>query len=347
MNSLRREGQQVKGDEMQSAKPNGRQSVGIWKLEIGIFLFALAVNTTAAWFIQRPGYMDAYYYFGGAKRLAQGYGFTELVLWNYLDNPAGLPHPSHLYWMPLTSLAAGVAMIACGRACPDNASLFRAAQAPSIVFASLLPAIAYLIAVNGRRKTEERILADDTSSFISAERPIGVHPSSLSAAFFTIFSGFYFMFWPNTDAFAIYGVVGSLSLLCASLGLAKQSPGWFGLAGVLAGLGHLARADGVLLLLVALYAGSKNKKGALRFLPPPSFFLVCLGYLLITLPWFLRNLAATGSLFAPGGTQALWFRTYNDLFNYPANLNATAYLAQGWGAIVASKWEALIANLQT
>ncbi|MBI3363070.1 MAG: hypothetical protein HY023_18365, partial [Chloroflexi bacterium] len=135
--------------------------------------------------------------------------------------------------------------------------------------------------------------------------------------------------------------------LCASLGLAKQSPGWFGLAGVLAGLGHLARADGVLLLLVALYAGSKTQKGALRFLPPPSFFLVCLGYLLITLPWFLRNLAATGSLFAPGGTQALWFRTYNDLFNYPASLSAAAYFAQGWGAIVAGKWQALIANLQT
>jgi hypothetical protein len=52
-----------------------------------------------------PGYMDAEYYYAGAIRLHEGYGFTQPFLWNYLDEPAGLPHPRipigcrwHLDW---------------------------------------------------------------------------------------------------------------------------------------------------------------------------------------------------------------------------------------------------------
>src|SRR4030066_516223 len=61
-----------------------------------------------------PGYMDAEYYFAGGLRLAQGYGFTEEILWNYLDDPTGLPHPSHVYWMPLTSILAAIGMVLTG-----------------------------------------------------------------------------------------------------------------------------------------------------------------------------------------------------------------------------------------
>ena len=66
-----------------------------------IFLAGLAVNSAAALSATQPGYMDAYYYFGGALQLARGHGFVEPYLWNYLDPVLRLPHPSHLYWMPL------------------------------------------------------------------------------------------------------------------------------------------------------------------------------------------------------------------------------------------------------
>ena len=51
--------------------------------------------------------MDAEYYYAGGIRLAEGDGFTENFLWNYLDNPVGLPHPAFTYWMPFPFSAGG------------------------------------------------------------------------------------------------------------------------------------------------------------------------------------------------------------------------------------------------
>jgi len=85
-----------------------------WRNFLFLFLFALLISGLVAFFQTSPGYMDADYYYAGGVRLAEGQGFTEEILWNYLDNPDGLPHPSHAYWMPLASLAAALGMIITG-----------------------------------------------------------------------------------------------------------------------------------------------------------------------------------------------------------------------------------------
>ncbi|MFN2121495.1 MAG: hypothetical protein ACK2T0_13990, partial [Anaerolineales bacterium] len=64
------------------------------------------LSVAVARFQPFPGYLDADYYFGGGLQLAAGKGFTEPYLWNYLDQPVALPHPSHTYWMPLASMIA-------------------------------------------------------------------------------------------------------------------------------------------------------------------------------------------------------------------------------------------------
>jgi hypothetical protein len=83
----------------------------------------LAVCGAAA-FQHSPGYMDADYYYMGGTRLAGGYGFTEEILWNYLDDPAGVPHPSHGYWMPLVSLLAAAGMLISGKIEFSSALIF-------------------------------------------------------------------------------------------------------------------------------------------------------------------------------------------------------------------------------
>src|SRR5690554_3004982 len=87
-----------------------------------IFLFGLAMQ--AFWGLQlvHPSYMDAYYYATNGQRLAEGYGFTEMIIWQFLDQPESLPTPSHTYWMPLPSLLA-----AAGYRVMDH---FRGAQLP-------------------------------------------------------------------------------------------------------------------------------------------------------------------------------------------------------------------------
>src|SRR5512142_510655 len=77
-------------------------------------LLALLVGIGMAAAIQHPGYTDAYYYFNGGQRLVQGKGLTDAAIWTYIGAPAGLPIPSHMYWMPLTSLVAAGGMLLAG-----------------------------------------------------------------------------------------------------------------------------------------------------------------------------------------------------------------------------------------
>ncbi|MDO9130603.1 MAG: hypothetical protein Q7U34_12130, partial [Anaerolineales bacterium] len=68
-----------------------------WRHYLLLALFGLIVSGSIAAFQSVPGYMDADYYYAGGLQLAAGRGFTEPYLWNYLDDPASLPHPSHAY----------------------------------------------------------------------------------------------------------------------------------------------------------------------------------------------------------------------------------------------------------
>ena len=62
-----------------------------------LFFVTLIVQFVVSRLQTVPGYLDATYYFSGGVQLAQGNGFTEPYLWNYLDDPQGIPHPSHGY----------------------------------------------------------------------------------------------------------------------------------------------------------------------------------------------------------------------------------------------------------
>jgi len=73
-------------------------------------MISFLVNLMVANFQAVPGYMDAEYYALGGRQLAAGEGFRENILWHYLDDPDGLPHPSHGYWMPLGSIVAAAGM---------------------------------------------------------------------------------------------------------------------------------------------------------------------------------------------------------------------------------------------
>ena len=95
----------------------------------------------------QPSYMDAAYSYDIALNLARGEGWVEPFLWNYLNNPTGIPHPSHLYWMPMPTIVAWVGLAILGQS-------YRAAQAPFALLSALLPLVSYWVAVEttGRRR---------------------------------------------------------------------------------------------------------------------------------------------------------------------------------------------------
>lgn len=296
-----------------------------------LFLLAFLFRVAAALPQQRPGYMDAAYSYDIALNLVQGQGLVEPFLWNYLDDPAGLPHPSHLYWMPLPTLLAWLGLAVLGPS-------YRAAQMVFALTSALLPLVSYGVALQ-----------------ITGERR-----RAWLAGLLTIFSGFYVLYWGHTDNFTPFALAGSLSLVAAwRASQAREPEGvwrrfvWGLAAGALVGLAHLSRADGPLLLvavgLVWVKSVIPNTCTARSYwgLEIVHILLVMCGYVGIMMPWFVRNWVVSGAPLSTTGAQTMWLTTYDDLFSYGRELSLQSYLAWGWGNILRSKLDALWLNAQT
>jgi hypothetical protein len=288
---------------------------------------ALILRLATAAFIPRPGYMDTAYYAAGAVRVARGGGFSEPFIWNYLNDPAGIPHPGFLYWMPLPSLL-GATFAALF---PDS---FFALQVPFAILSAFVPLVAYDLAwqVSGSRRLAR------------------------GAGLLGVFGGLFCPYWTRPETFAPFALFGSLALWLAGGGRGEDGGGrmetgsWL-LVGVLVGLAHLTRADGILLLPVVAVAPFLTLY-ALRFTPRFSrnplrqCLFVFLGYLLIMAPWFARNMVVIGTPLSSASTKTIWLTEYDDLFCYKCDLSPSSYLAWGWGNILRSKLSALWINFQ-
>ncbi|MFQ5946297.1 MAG: glycosyltransferase family 39 protein [Anaerolineae bacterium] len=290
-----------------------------------VFLVSLGVRALTALPLQQPGYFDAYFHYVVGENLALGRGLTVDFAWNFLNQPNALTQPSHLYWMPLSSLLASSGMLIAG-------PTYRSSQLPFIVLSALLPVLAYHLAYRLTRKARHAAVAGAL----------------------TIASGFYLPFWVSPDNFAPFAVAAGLALLAMGRGVARNGLIEFGAAGVLVGMAHLSRPDGPLLgaalaavLLVAWRRGwmPQNRKAPATFRRPALAALLALfGYLVVMVPWFYRNWAAIGAPISGAGIQTLFLRTYDDLFSYSRDLSVQSYLAWGVGPILASKLRAAAHN---
>jgi hypothetical protein len=304
-----------------------------------LFALGLAVAFGVSAFQNSPGYMDADYYMAGGQRLADGFGFQEMIIWNYLDDPSGLPHPSNTYWMPLASILAMATMLVSGM---HN---FYGGRLAFILLAGLLPPATFLLA----------------STFAPKNGAGSGRRTAWIAAFLAVFPGFYLPFVATSDTFVISMLLGA-----AFLGIVNRiwvtdqemmKPGrpgiWWVLLGVIAGLLHLARVDGVLwvgLAGVAAFLPAQLQARRLKLNPGWLVRLagVLAGYVVIMGPWILRNLALFGVPFSPGGGGMLWLANYNELFIYPASaLTPGHWLQQGLGAILQARLSAFGQNLTT
>jgi hypothetical protein len=295
----------------------------------GWHIFALvalvsALVITRMMAAQPGGFTDVFYHFNAANRLISGQGFTDAYLWVYVGMPDSLPAPSHLYWLPLTSVLAAAGMWLFNA--PGH---YSAAQVP---FALLLAGAA-------------------GTGYWLGGRLGGTGRHAWLAGLITLSGGFFMRFWGATDTFAPFALFGSLCLVF--MGLLFEASGrrvymWAALVGALAGLGHLTRADGPLLLLVGWAVvlwpwDSKPSWGQ----PLLRIVWMTLAYVLVMSPWFMRNLDVIGSPLPVGGVQAMWFTTYDDLFNYPPQASPQTFFAGGIGLLFSTRWEAFTANLQT
>lgn len=283
--------------------------------------------------------MDAAYYYVNAVNLAEGRGFVEDFVWNYLNEPGLPPQPSHLYWMPLTSILAAGGMVVSGLS-------YRAAQLPFVLLSAALAPLSYIIT---GLLWQTRLEGADWWR-------VGRFPArwfSWLAGLLAIFSGFYMPYWTAIDNFTPFALSGALALLTAAIPLNNPRPelddptfNWLIVSGGGIGLAHLARADGLLLLLVIVmaylvYFGIRSPMDILL-----ATLYLLLGYSIVMAPWFIRNWQVVGVPLPAGGSQAMWLTNYDDLFSYGQELSAETFLAQGFETILASWWWAFKNNLQ-
>ncbi len=286
-----------------------------WRAFLVLALLGSGLSLAIAQFQAFPGYLDSDYYFAGGIQLAQGKGFSEPYLWNYLDDPQGLPHPSHTYWMPLSSIVAAAGMLVVRN------TTYQAGRLGFILLAGLVPVITAALAYSFSKRRELAIL------------------SGLLA----VFSIYYAPFLSVPDNYGPYLVLGGLYFLALNSGK-KYS---YLILGLLAGLLTFARSDGllwlVLTLLLIIWRFASDRRLGAGFV---NLLLALAGFLLIMGPWFWRTYTIYGTPLAPGGGHLLWLRTYDETFIYPASqLTVQSWASQGLGAILSVRLAALRWNL--
>jgi hypothetical protein len=301
------------------------KKIRYWLLFIVGLFVALGVSVLQ----DTPGYMDADYYFYGGLRLADGFGFTEMILWNFLDDPAGLPHPSHTYWMPLPSIIA-----AFGITLFRFLDEFTAAQVGFVLIVASIPPLTAAVCMSLTRQERK----------------------ATYAGMLSLFAGYFLPVSTTTDSFGLYMLLGGLFFLLVG----RDSRSRLLFLGIISGLMHLTRADGILWLLVAVFVlvtDQKDNEGTdlktrQRVVFSRDFLIqvgeILFGYLIVMSLWYLRNIRLFGTLFPPGGGQTLWMLHYDELFSYPVEmLTFERWWASGLGEIIRGRADALWLNLQS
>lgn len=298
------------------------------RLIVLLYILGAVLAALAALGQPVPGYMDAEYYVAGGQRIANGNGFSEPFLWNYLDDPIGLPHPSHLYWMPMASVVAAFGMSIFG-----TDSLW-AARLPFILLSGLLP-----------------VLSANLSLFFLQDKRF-----AWLAGLLGVFSGIYIVYASIPETFVLYLVLGGLvwSVILADKWESIPAKKWFFRAaalGILVGLMHLTRADGILwvaggifwlIWISRAFKSTTNLRVAIV-----GLVLFIAGYLFVMGTWYARNLDLFGTLMPAGNGRTLWITDYNQTFAFPANtLTAANWWSAGLATHLIARWNALLLNLK-
>lgn len=281
-----------------------------------LFALALIYRGLTALPVLRAGYMDASYTVHVAGQLTFGRGLVENVLWNYLDRPAGIPHPSNLYWLPVPALLAAPFTALFGWS-------YRAAQIPFVFLSAFIPLLAFAL----------------------ARRLYGREDYAWLAGLLTLFSGFYTIYWVSPDNFAPFALAAASALLVLARALESDHSLLWLLTGFLIGLAQLSRADGILLLAVVPAAWWATRRFSDWRGWGRALALTFVSYAVVMLPWFWRNMEAIGAPLPPGSLQTVFLQSYDEFFRLDVqDLTLARYLGWGLGPILKSKLDALSTN---
>ena len=291
-----------------------------------IYLISFTVILAVGLLEKSAGYMDAQYYAATGRELLRGHGFTQYFLWNYLDDPAGIPHPSNTYWMPLASILSAFNIILPNAGRPTNVWII------NILISALTPVFSASAAFGFTKRRSDGWMA----------------------AGLAVFSGFYLLYYALPETFTAEMILGFLIISLLNVlfhppdNSFRQVLLW-GVVGLLTGLLHMARAEGLLWFGISLgflvVTGLKRERPARLLLSVGGLIL---GYLIIAGAWYGRNLVIWNQLFPPGANLTLWITHYDQTFSFPASrISFGKWFESGLIAIMGVRLEALWMNLKS
>ncbi len=233
---------------------------------LGLFATALLVRFWLATQILFPPPDDPAFYIQTARHLAEGRGFVTDVIWNYFVPFNSVTHPSHEFWMPLTSIVMALPLRLLG-------DTLVTAQLPGIISGALLVPVTYWM---GRRLWPQRRW-------------------SLVAAGMLIPSAVLVYQSVNADSASLFTLLATLTLWTAAEAYLRRNAKWAALCGILGGLSYLTRSHGSVLI------GATGLVWFIGWWRVPRAGLKLIGImigaaLLVIVPWWLRNLTAFGSI---------------------------------------------------
>lgn len=257
-----------------------------WFWLAALLSLALALRLAFLYQVAFPPLDDPAFYLQTAENLVRGRGLVVDAVWNYQilwDTPT---HPSHEYWMPLTTfLIAGAHKLL-------GVSL-RSGQVPGLLFSLALVALTYRLA---RTVLRERPLAAAAALLVAASGTLAYQAAS-------------------ADSSAPFAFLGATGLCFIAEARTKGRKRAFLLAGILVALAYLTRPDGLFLWIAAVAAWWPHVKDARKGWP--LLALSGAGFALCVAPWLARNVAAFGSPLPGGALGTVLQLEYTDTFRYP------------------------------
>ncbi len=281
-----------------------------------LFVVALGVRLVLALQLPFPPLDDPAFYVQTARNVAAGRGLVSDVIYNYWLSYSSVSHPSHEYWMPLTTLVMAGFIRLCGN------SLF-AAQLPGILSSALLPVFTYLL---GRRVWPQQPWLGVLAALLIVPGAIPIYQAAAA------------------DSMALYTLLGASALMVGAVAIEQRHIKWAGAAGLLCGLSYLTRSHGSLLPialgLVGIAALWHERSLWLKLVGVGAA-----GYFAVVTPWWLRNQLVFGAA-QPIPLLALASAVNGgEWYSYGALPSLATLLSQGWGTIIGLRWHAMIHNL--
>lgn len=280
-------------------------------------LVALLARVATAALFGEPAYPDSFYYVNVAQQLAAGNGLSVDYIWNFVDvggrlpADAALPVPANAHWMPLAVLIQVPFIWLLGPTALASAL-------PFWIVSALVAPVTWLIARDAGLDSRTAIYGGLLAAVPGAVAPYLAQP----------------------DNFALFMLLGALCLWACARGLRGDRRA-FVLGGACVGLATLSRTDGILLgvpFALAFVVDLVRRHRPMR-IGWTAAVLCALAFLVVTAPWWARQLAVFGSLTPSGSSgRILWITDYRELYSIggdPPTL--ISFLGQGLGPLLSSR----------